>query len=70
MREKRDFVLWTEDEWRCEFHSGLAGHGRLEVYCGTRLITAESTLSMSLGTQRGEILRRRVLRGDLRAEPA
>jgi hypothetical protein len=60
-------VLWREEDWRCEFHPSPDGNGRLEVYWCGEVVTAETTLSHAVAEHRGEILRQRVLRGDLRA---
>jgi hypothetical protein len=37
-------VFWTEDDdWRRELHTGgFPGEGRLLVYCGETVVTAES----------------------------
>ncbi len=61
-------VLWTEGDWRCEYHAAIAGQGRLEVYKGEVLVTAESTVTGPPSAYRSEVLRQRVLRGDLRAD--
>jgi hypothetical protein len=58
-------VLWKEGDWRCEFNPGLAGSGRLEVYQADQLVLTEETLSGPTAIQRAEILRQRLLRGDL-----
>ena len=58
-------VLWSESGWRCVYHPGFAGQGRLEVYRGESLVSAEATPSGLAATQRGEVLRHRVIRGDL-----
>ena len=58
-------VLWAEAQWRCVYHPGFAGQGRLEVYRGELLVSAESTPSGVAATHRGEVLRQRVIRGDL-----
>ena len=63
---QKAFVLWRDGDWRCEFHPGYAGDGRLEVYRGEQIVTAEATLSASVAEHRGEVLRQRLLRGDLR----
>ena len=60
-------VLWHHDDWRCELRIGPAGTARLEVYNADRRITAETTIAGQMATYRAEILRQRVLRGDLRA---
>jgi hypothetical protein len=67
----RDVVeVWREGEWRCYLQtSDIPGQGRLLVYCGDTVVTAESVPLGSLAPHiRAEILRRRVLRGDLRAD--
>jgi hypothetical protein len=58
-------VLWTLRSWRCEFYPGFGGQGRLEVYVGDVLATAESTPTGEAAEHRAEVLRQRVLRGDL-----
>jgi hypothetical protein len=61
-------LLWSEkDGWRCELRVGPAGTNRLDVYQGERLVTSEATVPGSLASYRGEFLRLRVLRGDLRS---
>ena len=62
-----DSDLWTEGEWRCVLRAGPAGTARLEVYKHDRLITAEATVAGQMANYRAEMLRQRVLRGDLRA---
>jgi hypothetical protein len=59
-------VLWSDGDWRCEVHTGF-GSARLEVYNAGQLVTAEATVAGRMATYRAEILRQRVLRGDLRA---
>jgi hypothetical protein len=59
-------VLWTEADWRCEFRARAGADGRLDVYQADQLVVSENTLSAQIGKQRGEVLRQRVLRGDLR----
>lgn len=61
-------VLWREDDWWCELHPGVAGEGRLVVYRGSALATAEATATGQVAELRAEVLRQRVLRGDLRAD--
>ena len=60
-------ILWNEGDWRCEVHTGgFPGEGSFLVYRGNSIVTAQS---VHLGTAvyaRAEILRQRVLRGDLR----
>ena len=66
----RDIViLWTEGDWRCEIHTGaIPGEGRFLVYCGDSVVTAEAVHLGAAAYARAEILRQRVLRGDMRAE--
>ena len=59
-------ILWNEGNWRCEIHTGDRGMGRFLVYCGDTVVTAESVLMGAAAYARAEILRQRVLRGDLR----
>jgi hypothetical protein len=60
-------VLWTEGDWRGELHtSGIPGEGRILVYRGETVVTAESVHMGTAAYTRAEILRQRVLRGDLR----
>jgi hypothetical protein len=59
-------VLWREGEWRCEFRDGFAGTARLEVYRGDVLATAEATPSGNPAHHRADVLRQRVVRGDLK----
>ena len=66
MVSRNVLVLWRDGEWRCEFHPGYAGDGRLDVYRGEQIVTTEATLSAAVAEHRGEVLRRRLLRGDLR----
>jgi hypothetical protein len=65
LSERASLVLWEEGDWRCEFNPGLAGVGRLEVYQADQLILAEEALSGPSAAQRAEILRQRLLRGNL-----
>ena len=58
-------TLWNESGWRCEYYTGFGGQGRLEVYRGGQLIAAETTPVGEPAMVRGEVLRHRVLRGDL-----
>ena len=61
-------VLWREDRWRCELHTGdIRGEGRLLVHHGSRVVNAESVRVGPSVSARAEVLRQRVLRGDLRA---
>ena len=60
-------VIWTEGNWRCELQTGgLRDEGRILVYLGERIVTAESVHVGTAMHTRAEILRQRVLRGDLR----
>ena len=62
-------VLWREDSWRCELDTGdIRGEGRLLVYYGARIISAESVHVSASLSARAEALRQRVLRGDLRPD--
>jgi hypothetical protein len=61
-------VLWREGSWRCDLDSGgIRGEGRLLVFYGARVITIESVRLGASVAARAEVLRKRVLRGDLRA---
>jgi len=60
----KTLVLWTEGEWRCEYHPGFGGEGRLEVYRGTVLVTAEATPVGPAALERSEALRRGIARPD------
>lgn len=62
------FVVWREGTWCCEIHRGPAGAARLEIYNGDNLVNAESIPTGPTAMLRAEVLRQRVLRGDLRAE--
>ena len=60
-------LLWNEGDWRCEVHTGgTPGEGCFLVYCGESVITAEQVHMGAAAYTRAEILRLRVLRGDLR----
>jgi hypothetical protein len=60
-------VLWNEGDWRCEIHTGgMPGEGSFLVYCGDDVVTSESVALGTAAYLRAEILRQRVLRGDLR----
>ena len=60
-------VVWTEGEWRCELHtSDIPGEGRILVYRGETVVTAESVPLGTAAYIRAEILRQRLLRGNLR----
>lgn len=61
-------IVWCEGEWRCDFHPAMAGHARLEIYHRDHLITAETAPSGPPSHLRAEVLRQRVLRGDLRSD--
>ena len=65
----RDVVtLWNEGDWRCEIQTdAIPGQGRFLIYCGDSVVTAESVHMGLAAYTRAEILRQRVLRGDLRA---
>lgn len=65
MAAHETLVLWTDGDWRCDYHPVNGDAGRLEIYHGDRLVTAEGTLSLSLAKCRAEILHHRVIRGDL-----
>ena len=69
MATREIVILWREGEFRCEFHAGIAGSSRLIVYFREQPVTAESTPSGQAAYARADILRQRVRRGDLRAEP-
>jgi hypothetical protein len=61
-------ILWTEGKWRCEIHTGRTpGEGSFLVYCGDVVVTAEAVPLGAAAYARADILRQRVLRGDLRA---
>ena len=66
----RDVVtLWNEGAWRCEIHTGeVPGQGSFLIYCGDAVVTAESVPLGTAAYTRAEILRQRVLRGDLRTD--
>ena len=60
-------IVWTEGDWRCELHTGdIPDEGSLVVYRGETVATAESVPLGSAAYIRAEILRQRVLRGNLR----
>jgi hypothetical protein len=60
-------VIWNEGEWRCEVHTnGIPGEGHFLVYRGDHVVTAEAVHMGTAAYTRAEILRQRVLRGDLR----
>ena len=67
--EPRSLVIWRHGDWRCECHSGLAGNARLEVYRGPDLAMAETTVSGRAAYLRAEVLRQRLIRGDLGSGP-
>ena len=67
MDPQESCVLWVEADWRCEYSPGFAGHGRLVLYQGHSLVAAESTPTGVPAALRGEVLRQRVLRGDVSA---
>jgi hypothetical protein len=62
----RPVVLWRDGAWRCEVHPGVDGSARLEVYCGETPIMAEPSVVGQGAEYRAEVLRQRVLRGNLR----
>ena len=59
-------IMWTEGSWRCELHtSAIPGEGRLLLFYGERVATAESVQISGVDVQsRAEVLRLRVVRGD------
>ena len=60
-------ILWNEGDWRCEIHPGrIPGQGSFLVYCGDSIVTAESVHMGAAAYTRAEVLRQRVVRGDLR----
>jgi hypothetical protein len=59
-------VVWCEGDWRCDFQPGVPGQPRLEVYHRGRLVTTETAPSGPPSHLRAEVLRQRLLRGDLR----
>ena len=61
-------ILWREGNWRCEFHRDYGGHSRLKVFHGDVLATIEAAPAGNPAFQRANVLRDRVLRGDLRVE--
>jgi hypothetical protein len=62
-------ILWNEGNWRCEIHTGgIPGEGRFLVYCGGSVVAVEAVHLGTAAYARAEILRQRVLRGDLRSE--
>jgi hypothetical protein len=61
-------ILWREGAWRCEFHPAAGGDSRLKVFHGEQLATVEAAPSGNPAFQRANILRHRVLRGDLRPD--
>ena len=65
----RDIVtLWNEGQWRCEIHTGgIPGQGSFLVYRGGDVVTAEAVPLGAMAYARSEILRQRVLRGDMQA---
>jgi hypothetical protein len=58
-------VLWRENDWRCELHSGTPGSCRLLVYRDDVVACAEAIVLGHTAHVRAEVLRRRVLRGNL-----
>ena len=57
-------VLWREDDWRCELHSGTPGACCLLVYREDVVVCAEAIVLGHTAHVRAEVLRRRVLRGN------
>ena len=61
-------ILWTEGLWHCVLQTGgVPGEGRLLVYRGGSVVTAESVHVGAATYVRADVLHQRVLRGDLRA---
>ena len=58
-------VVWREGAWSCEFHPAGSGASRLVILVGERLVTVETTAGGRSALQRAEVLRQRVMRGDL-----
>ena len=58
-------VLWRENDWRCELHSGTPGSCRLLVYREDVVACAEAVVFGPTAHVRAEVLRRRVIRGNL-----
>ena len=59
-------VLWTEGDWRCELNPGATpGDGRLQIHRGDTVVLAEAVNLGPAAYARAEILRQRLLRGDL-----
>lgn len=65
MDTREVIILWREGAWRCEFHPGIAGQSRLLVYRGEQVAAAESTPSGEPALRRADVLRQRVIRGDI-----
>jgi hypothetical protein len=61
-------LLWTHEEWRCELHTGPGRSGRLLVFHRSSIVTAENVEEGRPAEHRAEVLRQRVLRGDLRQD--
>ena len=62
-------TLWNEGDWRCEIQTGtIPGEGRFLIYCREAIVTHESVNMGTAAYTRAEVLRQRLLRGDLRAE--
>lgn len=61
-------VVWCEGDWRCDFQPSVVGQAQLEIYYRGALVTAEMAPSGPPSHLRAEVLRQRVLRGDLRAQ--
>ena len=60
--------MWRENDWRCEFHPGFGGSSRLAIYRGEDVVAAEQAGAGKPAYHRAEVLRQRVLRGDLRPD--
>ena len=61
-------ILWHEHDWRCEMHTGrIPGEGCFLLYRGDSIVTAEAVPLGATAYARAEILRQRVLRGDIHA---
>ena len=66
MSPRSPLVLWTFGRWQCDYYPAPHNAGRLQVYCGELLVTTESSPPGHAAEQRAEVLRQRVLRGDLK----
>jgi hypothetical protein len=58
-------VLWRERDWWCQLQPRAGGVSQLNIYKGDKLVTAESAPTGEAARLRADILRRRLLRGDL-----